>query len=744
MRKCIGMVSVAALALGVWAGGVLPEGYTELLWLESTGTQFIDTGVVFADTNGFAITYQNMAKGAYEGNSVVCGSRVDMGDTRCLVGSNNQKGTNTYVYVGWNTLGKSWYVKDHERGTLWVNYENNRRVYDRGSLTWNITTSLTNQTCTFYLFAGHAAYAETPLKGDSRIMSFRMTAGRTVIMDLVPARRTQDDELGMYDVVGKRFLTNGGTGTFLAGPAVPSGADAYIPLDYLENTFLQMIDTGVCFTDEHGYSITYQVVTPSGNDNVCGSRNSSGDTRCVLGANNAKVYVGWNNLVVQSSPGISDSTVGTVKVNYKNDRQVDCRGTKKTLVGNTLTSQTGTFWLFAGHYMYDGQANVYSKYRIFDFEMTQKTNTIMHLRPVRRKIDRQTGLYDTVNDRFYPCLGAGNFKVPDPPLPENLAEVDYLESDGVAYIDTGVKNKGCVRSEVTTYLASNAQSVHLYGARTAFTNDAHGLSFQVESGQLGYAIAWGTGIFYGTSLLGANKTNAVGDAFHTFTLGDRYHWIDGKSTEHSFDRTTKTFVTDLNIYAFALNNGGTPHNQRAQSRVSAVRIWDDNACVRDMLPVWDKTTATPGFYDFVQGTFYTNANSSGSFRIGGFVRGFEGTNALADVGYVPYAHPIHLGSGAATNFAFTARAGRYRLIFKHWSSNTAPTLTVSIDGVAVTSLTPNTWRGRLTANQDIKLRAGAHTLTFAGSGSGTGTANVCDVYLYQLEETRSGSMLIIR
>ena len=37
------------------------------------------------------------------------------------------------------------------------------------------------------------------------------------IMELVPAMRDSDSEVGMYDIVGNTFLTNAGSGTFNYG-----------------------------------------------------------------------------------------------------------------------------------------------------------------------------------------------------------------------------------------------------------------------------------------------------------------------------------------------------------------------------------------------------------------------------------------------------------------------------------------------------------------------------------------------
>ena len=112
--KRIGIALVGMLMSLSPLFGALPAGYTQLAFLESSGTQYIDTGVVFGKTNGFSITYQVVAP---EGNQIICGSRNDDGDTRCILGSNSSYyhtymtngtsvATNTYrqslAYVGWN------------------------------------------------------------------------------------------------------------------------------------------------------------------------------------------------------------------------------------------------------------------------------------------------------------------------------------------------------------------------------------------------------------------------------------------------------------------------------------------------------------------------------------------------------------------------------------------------------------------------------------------------------------------
>ena len=138
--KRIGIALVGMLMSLSSLFGALPAGYTQLAFLESSGTQYIDTGVVFGKTNGFSITYQVVAP---EGNQIICGSRNDDGDTRCILGSNSpyyhtymtngtSVATNTYrqslAYVGWNDIkfnaGSGVLVNDYSKGVADVNFRN--------------------------------------------------------------------------------------------------------------------------------------------------------------------------------------------------------------------------------------------------------------------------------------------------------------------------------------------------------------------------------------------------------------------------------------------------------------------------------------------------------------------------------------------------------------------------------------------------------------------------------------------
>ncbi|MCQ2388927.1 MAG: hypothetical protein MJ138_04375, partial [Kiritimatiellae bacterium] len=147
------------------------------------------------------------------------------------------------------------------------------------------------------------------------------------------------------------------------------------------------------------------------------------------------------------------------------------------------------------------------------------------------------------------------------------------------------------------------------GARTAFQSNAIGLSFQIESGSQGYAAAYGSEVAY--SMLGADVHAGVGDGWHVFEVGAAAKVDDAK--KHDF--SAQTFSSGLSVYAFTVNNDGTPHAQMASVSIAWLLIKDGGAVVRYLLPVRRLEDGALGFYDTANDEWYPNAGS-GEFEAG--------------------------------------------------------------------------------------------------------------------------------
>lgn len=189
----------------------LPAGYTKVEYLESSGTQYIDTGIVPTNTTGWKVTL-NMPD--VQNDQSKFGCRNDNSDTRFWLGCVNGK-----AYFGWGTNYPTSEnrpsISANVENTVSCNYLNDRTCKLNGTIVYsNLPTLSFTPTKSIWLFGANTG---TGAYRSYKVSEATFTEGNAIIMHLIPAKRNSDNVLGLYDTVGKTFLTNQGTGTFIAG-----------------------------------------------------------------------------------------------------------------------------------------------------------------------------------------------------------------------------------------------------------------------------------------------------------------------------------------------------------------------------------------------------------------------------------------------------------------------------------------------------------------------------------------------
>ena len=193
----------------------LPAEYQEVECLESTGTQWINTGISLSriiDINvnwtlRFALT--NLK-------------------TQILGGTNSY---NKQIVVIQKHLRRDWVSTQNygqfspELSTDAI-YEISQKdgYYEftdkNGNVESKEITLYSSNNYPFILFAKSMNTEGTAVENNTRacmkLYSFVMS-GETEIANFIPCYRKSDNEPGMYDTVSKSFYTNSGTGTFLVG-----------------------------------------------------------------------------------------------------------------------------------------------------------------------------------------------------------------------------------------------------------------------------------------------------------------------------------------------------------------------------------------------------------------------------------------------------------------------------------------------------------------------------------------------
>ena len=240
----------------------LPSGYTQVDYIESSGTQYIDTGVN-ADINlDVKIDMQYTDINA-SNNDTNFGALSHVGNSYTRYHINKTGGgflqafvlssSNSLSIASYNVLRHSYYIKARER----------KLYYDNQEL--SLPESLQTDTLlNFWLFGRNSNESNLIFYNSSKLYSCQMYYNDILVRDFIPCYRNSDNEVGLYDLVNKIFYTNQGTGTFTYGSIAPT-PDAPIEIvscgDRTKN---------LCFTDFNNWE-SGQYDT-SGNKSIISSR----------------------------------------------------------------------------------------------------------------------------------------------------------------------------------------------------------------------------------------------------------------------------------------------------------------------------------------------------------------------------------------------------------------------------------------------------------------------------------------
>ena len=202
--------------------GRLPAGYQEVEYLQSSGTQYINTGlsIPYGDNTWgtqFEITFMMLSDATHAVGGIVHSTTILLGLPAVL--SNRA----LYVYSSQNVSGAPTPVVNTKYTAL-LNNSSHQLIINNSVIGTYKTSSTVNDTADVYLFGAHNTYGSGSVTqcGSTRIYEYKRTINSTGVVEqyLIPCYRIQDNVAGMYDLASGSFLTNAGSGTFVVGPDV--------------------------------------------------------------------------------------------------------------------------------------------------------------------------------------------------------------------------------------------------------------------------------------------------------------------------------------------------------------------------------------------------------------------------------------------------------------------------------------------------------------------------------------------
>lgn len=395
----------------------LPDGYTEVQYIQSTGTQWINTGFKPNQNTRAALTVDAKPSTA----------------AAWLFGARNGNTDRTFGLLSFNSQYRSDYNNSTEEystvtpsGKFTVDKDKNVTKFN-GTIGVTAKSGVFQCTYPMFLFANNNAGTAAGF-GSFKLCVCQLYDNGNLIRDFVPCI-DPTGAVGLYDQVEGKFYGNAGTGVFLAGPLRATLPEGYTQLEYIQSSGAQWIDTG--FTPDQDTRIIYDCerLSTVSAEHFFGVRtgNSAKEAFCFYIYNSGWRFA-YNNYV---AAGDGPSTGRYLFDANKNVMTINGSLTLKSTYAKFKASATAT--LFSMRSFNSGIS--YGSHKLFSCQIYDNGTLTRNFIPCKNA-SNAVGLYDTVGAEFYGNAGTGSFTAgpvvtwdePEEPT-ETLDPYTWYESD---------------------------------------------------------------------------------------------------------------------------------------------------------------------------------------------------------------------------------------------------------------------------------------------------------------------------
>lgn len=358
--------------------------YNVVEYIESTGTQYIDTGLTMekTDTTRFEIYAHLVNNNSWGGVNAYMQYQANLGGgQKGLYEVLYDGGTHkeTVLFNGVNKYNKDWsgYAGDNNKVVIIGMGNKDNALWTGGK----------------------------PQSGKWYYVKFYKNGN--LLRDYVPCVRNSDGVAGLYDKVENKFYTNSGTGSFGSGAATGDAVEEYQRVEYIEATGTQYIDSGYKPTSEAlKYDLEYAITSSTCNFSIMGNNDDTDKyfgiqfwgNKFYIGTSRGLLYKSWTQN--QKYHKIVEANNGTLTVT------TDGVGESTSYVSSLY--KNSSIGLFACKS--DTKVVSYGHARIYYAKIYDNNILVRDFVPVVRSRDGVAGLYDMVGHKFYANAGSGSFK----------------------------------------------------------------------------------------------------------------------------------------------------------------------------------------------------------------------------------------------------------------------------------------------------------------------------------------------
>lgn len=611
----------------------LPEGYIQVEYIESNGTQYIDTGFTPNNLSACEVILS-------------CTSISDAANG-CFGAAGANYTTDAFEFYYNGTVHNLGFgdtpfrytstISINDILTVRISQEERTVLLNNVQLCSDVPTEETFTCPTTFITHALNRAGTIQYYSSTRLYSCKLWDNGILVRDLIPCINA-NNEVGLYDLVSKTFYDNNGTGTFIAGDIIstslvskkiqnnyvslPKLPENYTALEYIESSGTQYINTGLSMPN--GFHAVFDATVTKLTSAYQGFFGTLGSTspyyRNYFALNDKNNWnVGCYGYRIYTGPIVNQKYSYDV-CNIHNSIFLKVNGIEQTASSSgedTVSAErySGNIWIFARNY---ATAPGYSNIKLYNlkfYETANYNNLIANYIPCINS-NNEIGLYDLVSETFYGNSGTGTF-IAGPEventvvtkkikkgymvtknaeltqLPEGYTQLQYIESADTQYLDTGFYANQDTRlvmdCDILTMYNGTPDTGALFGGRTGYKKTAFCVWCGTDNWQTDYG---NTILTFEHATLGRHKIDKNKNLLT----------IDGET----YTNTAATFQCTSSILLFALQNDGVYDDRRHQIRLHSCKIYDNGNLVRDYRPCTN-VNGIAGLYDIINDTFTGSA-----------------------------------------------------------------------------------------------------------------------------------------
>ena len=207
--------------------GKLPSTYQQVEYIESTGSAYIDTGIVPNTNTKIDIQFETIQRGNF---GIIFGGEETYKDN-----SFHLYNSSGVFDIGFGSIATAFRTSIDYNSNIKYTLIMDKNGFDVNGATGTFPEPTISTTYSIYLFAVHRATNVTENNALKRIYYCKLYNNGTLVRDMIPCYRVSDSVIGMYDLVSNTFFTNAGSGTFTKGSNAPT-PDTPIDIEVVTGT----------------------------------------------------------------------------------------------------------------------------------------------------------------------------------------------------------------------------------------------------------------------------------------------------------------------------------------------------------------------------------------------------------------------------------------------------------------------------------------------------------------------------